>query len=1038
MSLKISAQRATITRIFRMILFLGALLPGSAAAEITPAVPDTPPPASETATEESASRITIGAILYDIPENIQEPEFLQKLKEIQESSLLRTGDVFRSEQIQEEIRLLFQSGLFSQVKVFKENRNRRMDLRFLLVPKIRIDGIDFAGNDTFPSNTLMRAIRLRNADTFFEQDLEEEYRRIRAFYGRRGFTDVQVEAKQVPTQSRYHVNLLFRIAEGPFVKIQSITFQGDPFFRKRKLTGKFPLRKGQRVDVDRIREGIRKLKDYYRKAGFEEARIELQEENEADWRNSPLFKDGKVRIAISAGRKIRVRFIGNRHYGLPELRRALKLEKIDVISYGYGTLQRMRNELESFYQRRGYLNVSVRTSVLTKGKRRKYVTFNIYEGNRVKLENVRFRNNRKMKGKTLSKEFMAFIRDQLATEDEDDLRPPDTGVFDRNVYRFQERASKLPRRKLAQYARPEDLDTDEVFLPEVFEKAVQSLTLFYRENGFLSCRIEGPLRKFNGTGQRLTLTYTVAEGVQTRVRTIDYQGFRSLEKEKIREIVKIQPGNVLNDLAFDKKKREIEERYAQEGFIHASVKFSYTLAENDTVADVRVSVAEGPLVRIGNILVSGLQKTRKKTVLQELSFKKNDVYRPKKMEDSQYWLQKLRIFQAVTLKPWNPEKIEEIKAVVVSVRERNPGSFELSTGIATDDGVRAGLGFVYRNLGGLALEFHTRAKVNHRIPALLDDQFAKIYRRQALVDALERNISLGIYYPSIVGSHIGLRTDLVHLREQERAYGLDKNSLIFGFDTEPIRRLTLAQVNEIAYLDSLSTTLSAIREDEIIPPDGRTLEFSPKFQIVFDHRDNLFNPTKGILVSGLAEYFETIEGEINADLFRGSAAVSGYIPIPISRRIPVLRLTAKGGAIANVTSVETPADKRFKLGGRMSLRGFGEEAAYPADLTAVQKQEIRDEDIPSPGGDLFLLFKVDLRYPIYKSYYLGAFVDSGNLWIDPSNIDFRLDKYKNSAGGGVHYRTPVGDISLELGWNLNPNKELKEESWRLHFSISLF
>ena len=993
------------------------------------------PAVSEAAGEEA---LQVGPIIFELPEDINDPGLLEQVKALKPQIALKRGDCYSPDKIQEIIRSLFRHNIFSQIQVYGEQSGNEIALRFHVVPKTEIDEIVFKGNRKLDDADLLRAIRVRAGDRVFPEDLGREVGRLRKTYRNNGFPFAIVRIEQLPTQISNRIVLRISIIEGRAIEIKSIEFEGELSFSPRMLKRKFPVRVGDRLDIDEIYMGISKLRQHYRAGGFEEARIGLLDADEDEWERSLLFKGGCLRIRIHSGRRIALRFSGNRYYSPNELKAVLNLEEQEVISYSFATLEKLKKDLKDFYQRQGYLHVRIRARTKLIGGRLKLIIVSIREGKRVKLTDINFPGAKAFDEDELGDEMFAYIRDRLASEDEDSLKPPDPGVMDRGVYRVEERARRYPSWEDPPYARPEALDSDEVYIPEIFEEAARALKQFYRENGYLSCRVGQAGLHFNETGQRLKLSYLVDEGVQTFIRKIQVAGTRNKTDRSILELAEMKLEEPLNDLAFEDISRRIQDSYAQDGRIYSKVDISYTLSPDQRRADVIVAISEGPQVRVGHIIPIGLKKTKRKTVLQELTFEENDVYRPSDMDDSQRWLQRLGIFQAVTLKPLNPEKEEEKKDVLVTTIERKPGRFELSGGLATDEGVRGGLSFVYRNLMGAALEFHTKAKVNHRVPVLLDEQFADLYDKLPFVDALEREVTVGTYYPSILGSHIGIRNDVMHTRRQERAYGLDKNSLIIGFDTQLVRYVTLAQVNEFSYLDSKSTTLKPLRDDELIPSFGQIYEYSPKLHSIFDYRDSMFNPTLGVVITGLAEYFETIAGDLNVDLFRASGSVAGYVPIPITRRTTVLKLTLKSGAIAHVSPEETPVDKRFKLGGRTSLRGFGEEAVYPADLTREQIEKIREENLPSSGGDMFLLMKLDLRHSVYKNYYFGLFADSGSLWLDPEHVDLRLDHYKNSAGGGIHYRTPVGDISLEIGWNLNRKKELFEDHWRLHFSINLF
>ena len=66
------------------------------------------------------------------------------------------------------------------------------------------------------------------------------------------------------------------------------------------------------------------------------------------------------------------------------------------------------------------------------------------------------------------------------------------------------------------------------------------------------------------------------------------------------------------------------------------------------------------------------------------------------------------------------------------------------------------------------------------------------------------------------------------------------------------------------------------------------------------------------------------------------------------------------------------------------------------------------------------------------------FIDAGNVWPDPFGFD--LTDLRYAVGPGLRYRTPIGPIRFDFGWQLNPIPGLlvngkPSRPWRLHFSI---
>jgi outer membrane translocation and assembly module TamA len=66
------------------------------------------------------------------------------------------------------------------------------------------------------------------------------------------------------------------------------------------------------------------------------------------------------------------------------------------------------------------------------------------------------------------------------------------------------------------------------------------------------------------------------------------------------------------------------------------------------------------------------------------------------------------------------------------------------------------------------------------------------------------------------------------------------------------------------------------------------------------------------------------------------------------------------------------------------------------------------------------------------------FIDAGNVWADPFGFQFKDLRY--AVGPGLRYRTPIGPVRFDFGWQLNPIPDLlvngqPSRHWRMHFSI---
>lgn len=142
------------------------------------------------------------------------------------------------------------------------------------------------------------------------------------------------------------------------------------------------------------------------------------------------------------------------------------------------------------------------------------------------------------------------------------------------------------------------------------------------------------------------------------------------------------------------------------------------------------------------------------------------------------------------------------------------------------------------------------------------------------------------------------------------------------------------------------------------------------------------------------------------------------------------------------STLSLPLPERFFAGGGNSLRGFALNQAGPRD-------PITGEPI---GGNAMVLNSFELRTPGVPLPWIGNtlsfvfFHDAGNVFASATDMLHHLGQWNQpnrglclqatttaqsasncnfnyvsqSVGGGLRYRTPIGPVRLDLGYNLNP------------------
>jgi outer membrane protein assembly factor BamA len=224
-----------------------------------------------------------------------------------------------------------------------------------------------------------------------------------------------------------------------------------------------------------------------------------------------------------------------------------------------------------------------------------------------------------------------------------------------------------------------------------------------------------------------------------------------------------------------------------------------------------------------------------------------------------------------------------------------------------------------------------------------------------------------------------------------------------------------------------------------------------------DSRDNPADATKGSFNSADFSDADTYWGS-SASFLRFFLQNSTYYPI--KRRFSFARSTRLGILVPYRDTVSLtfpapttaplptviPLPERFFAGGGTSLRGFALNQAGPRDAVT---------GFPVGGQALLILnqeFRFPMRLPFLGTSLGGAiFYDGGNVYSRLSRISFRatlakptfglqdpslppgptnlpvcltncsneLNYFAHTVGFGVRYKTPVGPIRVDLGYQLN-------------------
>ena len=184
----------------------------------------------------------------------------------------------------------------------------------------------------------------------------------------------------------------------------------------------------------------------------------------------------------------------------------------------------------------------------------------------------------------------------------------------------------------------------------------------------------------------------------------------------------------------------------------------------------------------------------------------------------------------------------------------------------------------------------------------------------------------------------------------------------------------------------------------------------PRAQWTYTSTDNRLNPDSGF--QARFEVLGAAEGVLLDLTFVQTNAAARYIHSLDSKN----RVVARGNVGATWTDdfQKMPPSLRYFAGGDRSIRGY----AYESIGT-------RDEAGRNLGGRYMAVGSLEYEYFFKDDWAFATFIDVGDAYIHKFDM-------KVGAGVGVHWRSPVGPIKLDVGHGFD---KTYGDKYRIHLTV---
>ena len=919
----------------------------------------------------------------------------------------RTGMPLSMADVRETITHLISLTRYEDVQVYEDAAPEGVRLRYVLMPVHEVDRIEFRGMLGIPEDTLRRAVVSRFGQAPVASRAEDVARSLQGLYRDRGYTQPTIMPRIEITHRPDRASMVLEITAGPRAAIRQIDVDADDPADRNPLanTG---IAASTPYDAAAIDTQLDKYQATLRSRGFYEARATHSVE---------LANGGAVvRVVIDRGPHVSVAFAGD---ALPEADRDRLVPIRAEASADEDLLEDSNRAIEDYFHARGYRDAMATYTRDESVPGELTVRFTIARGPRYVVEMLAINGN-----------------------------------------------TSIPPTELTPIVRVKQGDT---FVQAAVDAAVAGIRNLYRARGFTRVTVMPAVgilpagdRPAPADDRRVQVAINITEGPRTFVNAVDLRGNMVFSDAELRGPLATVPGKAYSELDVASDRDRIDLEYRNRGYESVAVEPHVMLAEGDTHANVLFAISEGPQVIVDHVIIVGNRRTSLSTIERELTLRPGEPLGYAARIESQQRLSALGLFRRVNITELTHES-ESRRDVLVQVEEAPPTSISYGGGLEGQTilrptgpngqaeerfelAPRGSFEISRSNLWGKnrSVDLFTRASLKPRDILTESTAVAEPVTNTSQYGLNEYRV-LGTYRePKLFNSPADLLVTAILDQAKRSSFNFRTRELRGEAGLHVTPRISLSGRYSFQHTNLFDQKFAP--NDPVVPlidrlfPQVRLSKFSTS--IIRDTRDDLLDPSRGAFLALNTDFAgRTIGSEVG--FAKTFVQAFEYYRLPVRRRIILATAERVGlahgfprlvqtvddsGAALSQTVRELPASERFFAGGDTTVRGFSLDRLGTA-------KTISESGFPT-GGNGEIVLNVELRIDAAKGLAGVTFLDAGNVYRNARDLD--VTDLRPAAGFGVHYRSPVGPIRVELGFNLAPRELVPgvlEKRTVLHISL---
>jgi outer membrane protein insertion porin family len=940
----------------------------------------------------------------------------------------KTGTPLDRDKVRASIRVLYATGRFSDIQAEITPSGSGVVLAFVTSANYFVGAIDVEGAPTRPNaNQIVNASKFQLGERYSQEKLDRALENIRQAMQENGYYKAGVTAESTSDLSNQQVDILFHVDAGSPAHIGEVTVTGSSKLTPMEVQSIAHIHSGDRITAARISDSLQRLRKKFQKQDRALAQVSIAAQTYQADRNALDFT-----FHIDPGPAVLIEARGFRiSHGV--MKKEIPVYEENAVDDDL--LNEGKRNLLDYLQTRGHFDAKVEIKKESDPQTLRII-YEIDAGPAHKLVWIDISGN---------KNFL------------------DTAKL-RSYLQIQSARRFLTHGRYSEALLKSDAAT---------------LESLYRSSGFRAVKIETKVDdNYEGAPNKLAVHIHIEEGVRTRLGEVHVVGNEKVKTSELPEL-STQAGQPYSEQELANDRERILSYYFDHGFPNASLELATnSSATQPNLEDVTFTIQEGEHFTVDQVMVGGLEHTRQFVVQRDLQVHTSDPLSQQDLLNTQTRLYNLGIFSQVDAAVQNPEGKDPQKNVLIQMKEAKRYTFTYGAGFEFQTGQPAGSSGGSQGRTGVSprVEFDvTRLNFAGRNQTITFQSHVGRLQQRGLISYTVPKLFNSDKFKLIYTIFYDNSLDVATFTSQRLEGKIDLRQQIGSAGTEPGTRPGPSSITYRFDFRRVSATNFA---DQFTPGEISVLSLparvgGPGFTFIRDKRDNPLESTKGnfftldgfAALGGLgseADFGRLLAQNSTYQAFGGKGKVERQFVFARSTTIGIeqpfngTRIRPPGACATDPNTNESfcqgfpliPLPEQFFAGGGNSHRGFGLNQAGPRDPSS---------GFPVGGTALFVN-NLELRFPAVSLPYLGAgfgfavFHDMGNVFTAPHDAlqgllrwhqqnpqqclsgstpdsqcitNFNNSGYdytSHAVGVGVRYKTPLGPLRFDFGFNLNPTR----------------